>query len=67
MQTKKLEISFYLPSSIEKHKIIFLFQFETKLGEMFGDSLIAIIDIGIPLEQSMVDDDIIMSGQLPVN
>ena len=56
-EVKEIEISFYIPSNMNKDKIVLLFQLETPSGERFGDSMIAIIDIGIPIEESFVLDN----------
>lgn len=53
-EVKEIEISIYIPKNIKKDKVVLLFYLETEAGELFGDSLIAIIDIGMPLEESLM-------------
>ena len=41
----------YLPSEFKSEKIVLLFQFENSEGERFGEALIGIIDVDLPLEE----------------
>ena len=41
----------YLPTTLKKEKIILFFQFENSEGLRFGDCMIGIIDIDLPLAE----------------
>lgn len=42
---REIIITIYFPANFNKDKLILLFQFETPSGEIFGESLIGIVDV----------------------
>jgi Ig-like domain from next to BRCA1 gene len=50
-ETREVVMNIYLPSEFKSEKIVLLFQFENSEGERFGEALIGIIDVDLPLEE----------------
>ena len=49
---KDVVMNIYIPADFKREKIVLLFQFETSEGDRFGDPMIWIIDIDLPLEEN---------------
>ena len=71
-ERKEIVMNIYLPADFRKEKIVLLFQFENSEGDRFGDAMIGIIDVDLPLndaqeifsskpirQSQMIDDNIL--------
>ncbi len=52
-EVKDLVMNLYLPADFKSEKVVLLFQFENAEGDRFGDSMIGIIDIDLPMEEDI--------------
>ena len=57
-EIREVVMNVYLPSNFKSEKVVLLFQFENSEGERFGDPMIGIIDVDLPLEDEIDNDDI---------
>mmetsp|Transcript_35347 Transcript_35347/g.26353 ORF Transcript_35347/g.26353 Transcript_35347/m.26353 type:complete len:131 (+) Transcript_35347:1101-1493(+) len=50
-EVKEVTMTIYLPAQFYKAKVVLFFQFEDEEGDRFGDALIGIIDVDLPLDE----------------
>jgi hypothetical protein len=50
-ETRQIVLNVYLPANFKSEKIVLLFQLENAEGERFGDPMIGIIDVDLPLDE----------------
>ena len=44
-------MNIYIPADFKNEKIVLLFQFENSDGDRFGDPMIGIIDVDLPIDE----------------
>ena len=52
-ESREIVMNIYLPADFKREKIVLLFQFENSEGDRFGEPMIGIIDVDLPLEDSL--------------